>query len=123
MADFQHVAHETSTIAHGTTPLQPKFKVIDHAASGDNELVAAVANKKIRVTNIVMIVAGTVTIRFESGAGGTALTGQMQLTAQTGFAPGFDPTGHFETAVGQSLNLELSGAVSCDGWLKYIELA
>ena len=118
----QHVTHDTSTIADGLTALQPKFAIIDHASSGDNTLVSAVAGKRIRVLNIVMVVSGTVTIRFESGASGTALTGQIALTAQTGFAPGFDPTGHFQTAVGQLLNLELSDAVSCDGWLKYVEV-
>lgn len=99
-----------------------KRKVIDHATSGDNELVAAVANKKIRVYNIVLLSTGTVTARFESAAGGTALTGQLSLTAQVGFAPGHDPCGHFETAAGQALNLELSDAVSVDGWLIYAEV-
>lgn len=116
------VAHQTDVIMNDTTALTPKFAVIDHATSGDNTIVAAVPSKKIRVTNVVLVASGTVTARFESGAGGTALTGQMQLTAQTGFAPGFDPTGHFETASGQLLNLELSGAVSVDGWIKYIEV-
>lgn len=93
--------------------------VIDHATSGDNTLVAAVAGFKIRVYNIVLISAGTMTVRFESGAGGTALTGQMTTGAGTGFAPGFDPFGHFETAAGSLLNLELSAATSADGWLTY----
>jgi hypothetical protein len=99
-----------------------KRKVIDHATSGDNELVAAVAGKKIRVYNVVLISAGTVNVRFESGAGGTALTGQLNLIANVGFAPGHDPNGHFETAAGQALNLELSGAVSVDGWMTYAEV-
>ena len=67
----QHVTHDTSTIADGLTALQPKFAIIDHASSGDNTLVSAVAGKRIRVLNIVMVVSGTVTIRFESGASGT----------------------------------------------------
>jgi len=99
-----------------------KRAVIDAASSGNNEVVAAVASKKIRVHNVVLLSAGTVTVRFESAADGTALTGQMQLTAQTGFAPGFDPTGHFETVAGQALNLELSGAISVDGWITYQEV-
>lgn len=97
-----------------------KRAVIDNATLGDNTLVAAVAGKKIRVLNIVVVSAGTMTIRFESGASGTALTGQMNVAAATGFAPGFDPTGHFETAAGELLNMELSGATSADGWLTYV---
>lgn len=101
---------------------QLKRKIIDSSGSGDNTLVAAVAGKKIRVYQIVLIAAGTVTIRFESGAGGTALTGQMPLTVSTGFSSGWCPVGHFETAVGALLNLELSGAVSVDGWMLYGEI-
>jgi hypothetical protein len=96
-----------------------KHLVIDHATSGDNELLAGVAGEKIRVYNIVLISSGTTTVRFESGAGGTALSGQLSLVANVGFAPGHDPNGHFETAAGQALNLELSAAVSVDGWLTY----
>ena len=99
-----------------------KRAVIDHAGSGDNTLVASVTGKRIRVYDIVLISAGTVTVRFESGAGGTALTGALTLVANTGFAPGFTPYGHFETAAGALLNLELSDAVSVDGWLVYAEI-
>lgn len=92
---------------------------IDNASSGDNTLVAAVTGSKIRVHNLVLVASGTTTVIFQSGAGGTGLTGDMALVANTGFAPGFDPTGHFETAVSTLLNLRLSAAVSVDGWLTY----
>lgn len=93
--------------------------VIDDATSGNNTIVDAVAGKKIRVYDVVLIAADAMTVRFESGAGGTALTGQMTVGAGSGFAPGFNPMGHFETAAGDLLNLELSSAVSADGWLMY----
>lgn len=93
--------------------------VINVASSGDNTIVAAVTGKKIRVHNVVVMAAGAVNVRFESGAGGTALTGIIPLVANVGFAPGFDPTGHFETAEGALLNLELSAAESVDGWITY----
>lgn len=108
--------------AGGATESAPVRVVIDHATSGDNTLVAAIAGKKIRVLDLMLVAAGTVNVRFESGAGGTALTGVINLTAQAGFAPGFNPAGHFEAAAGQLLNLELSGAVSVDGWLVYVEV-
>lgn len=95
--------------------------VIDAAGNGDNTLVAAVAGKKIRVLQCFLIMTGTaVTIRFESAAGGTALTGQMQPTQGGGFVLPFSPVGWFETLEGQLLNLELSGAQSVDGVLKYV---
>lgn len=101
---------------------QPKFAIIDAASSGDNTLVAAVAGKKIRVLNYVLVSAGAVTARFESGAGGTALTGQMTLAASTEVEASSQQWGHFETAAGALLNLELSGAVSVDGHLSYQEV-
>lgn len=97
-----------------------KRAVIDNATLGDNTIVSAVAGKKIRVLNVVLVSAGAMTVRFESGASGTALTGQMTVATGTGFAPGFDPTGHFETAAGELLNLELSAGTSADGWLNYV---
>lgn len=114
----------TSSIAtNDTTHLLPKFAKIDAASSGDNTLVAAVTGKKIRVLALVLVSAGTVTARFESAAGGTALTGQMTLAVNTGFVLPFNPLGWFETVAAELLNLELSGAVSVDGCLTYIEVA
>jgi hypothetical protein len=112
----------TDAIMDGTTALTPKFAIIDAATSGDNTLVAAVTSKKIRVLAAFMVSAGTVNARFESGAGGTALTGQMNLVANSGFVLPFNPVGWFETAVTTLLNLELSGAVSVDGSLVYVEV-
>jgi hypothetical protein len=99
-----------------------KYAIIDAATSGDNTLVAGVTSRKIRVLSAFLMSSGTVTARFESGASGTALTGQVQLIAQTGFVLPFNPAGWFETAAGVLLNLELSGAVSVDGSLTYIEV-
>jgi hypothetical protein len=66
--------------------------------------------------------AGTTTVRFESGADGTALTGQMPLIANTGFSLGMNPIGWFESASGVLLNLELSASISVAGCLRYIEV-
>lgn len=112
----------TDAIQNGTTALTPKFAVIDNATSGDNTIVSAVASKKIRVLSLFLVAAGAVNVRFESGAGGTALTGQMNLAANGGFVLPFNPVGWFETASNTLLNLELSGAVSVDGSLTYVEV-
>ena len=100
-----------------------KFGVIDDATSGDNTLQAAAgAGIKIRVLALFMISAGTATARFESGTGGTALTGQMTLVANSGFTLPYNPEGWFETADNTLLNLELSAAVSMDGCFAYVEV-
>lgn len=96
-----------------------RYAVIDHASNGDNTVITAVTGQKIRVLALFLLSAGTTTVRFESGAGGTALTGQMSLTAQSGFSLPYNPVGWFETAASALLNLELSAAVSVDGCLVY----
>lgn len=96
------------------------YAVIDGATSGDNTIVAATAGKRIRVLAGSLTMTGTlVTIRFESGAGGTALTGQMQPLAGNTITIPYCPMGNFQTAAGSLLNMELSGAQSVDGWIVY----
>lgn len=113
----------TSSLYNGETPLLPKFAKIDAASSGNNTVVAAVTGKKIRVLACFLIMTGTaVTIRFESGADGTALTGQMTPSQGGGFVLPFNPVGWFETAAGDLLNLELGGAQSVDGSVTYVEV-
>lgn len=99
-----------------------KFAAIDAASSGDNTLIAAVTDKKIRILSVFLIAAGAVNVRFESDTGGTALTGQMNLTTNSGFVLPYNPVGHMETVAGELLNLELSGAVSVDGAISYVEV-
>jgi hypothetical protein len=112
----------TDAIIAAGVSLTPKFAAIDAATSGDNTLVTGVTGKKIRVLSLMMISAGTVTARFESGASGTALSGQMNLIANSGFTLPFNPVGWFETAAAALLNLELSAAISVDGMLVYVEV-
>lgn len=120
---MQSVALVTSTVFNGDTPLLPKFAAVDVAGNGNNTLVAAVTGKKIRVLAFFGVMTGTaVTIRFQSGAGGTALTGQMQPSQGGGFVLPFCPVGWFETAASALLNLELGGAQSVDGCLVYVEV-
>lgn len=98
-----------------------QFAVIAAAAGGDNTLVAAVTGKKIRVTALVLVASGGAnTIRFESAASGTALTGQMDILDNGQFVVPHNPVGWFETAASALLNLELSAATAVAGFLKYV---
>jgi hypothetical protein len=114
-------ALDSAAMQSGNDEVTPKFAIIDAATSGDNTLVAAVASKKIRVLSLWLVAAGTVNVRFESGAAGTALSGQANLVVNAGFVLPFNPVGWFETAANTLLNLELSAAISVDGGLTYIE--
>ena len=111
----------TGKIMQGTTARTPTFLPINTATSGDNTLVAAAGSgNKIRVLQVFLMSDGTVDTRFESGAGGTALTGQVPLIANIGYVLPFSPIGWFETAANTLLNLELSGAVNVHGVLAYV---
>jgi hypothetical protein len=103
------------------TRYEVKRAAIAAASSGNNTLVTAVAGKRIVVVHYQMIAAGTVTAKFQSGAGGTDLSGAMALTTNSGASDRFD-RGLFETAAGALLNLSLSGAISVAGYLSYIEV-
>lgn len=96
---------------------------VSAAGSGNNTLVAAVTGKKIKVLSLVLVAASAVTVRLESGASGTALTGVMSLTANGGLQLVLPPTlqgfGWVETAQAVLLNLELGGAVQVSGMLTY----
>lgn len=122
LTDNQGVALQTDVLMNDTTALTPKYEVIDDATSGNNTIISAVSAKKIRVLALFMVSAGDVVARFEDGAGGTALTGQMNLTTNSGFVLPFNPVGWFETTANTLLNLELDGAVSVDGSIVYVEV-
>lgn len=83
--------------------------------------------KKIRVVSMYFMVAGTVTARFESAADGTEITGSMVFDKAGVLGPRditllLNDGGHFETDAADALNLELSGAVLCEGFLNYQEV-
>ena len=101
----------------------PQYAVIAAATMGDNTLVAAVTGKRIRVLAAVLVASGGEnTARFESGAGGTALTGPMDLGADGQLVLPLNGFGWFQTAAGALLNLELSAATSVAGVLVYEEV-
>lgn len=92
---------------------------IDAASSGDNTLVAAVSGQKIRIVSMFLIASGTVTVTLEDGAGGSALSGPIDLTSQTGFVLPESEHGWMETSAGTLLNLSLSDAIQVSGSLTY----
>ena len=107
----------------GGLALVPKFASIDASSSGDNTIVAAVSGKKIRVVALHVTMTGTlVTIAFESGASGTAITGDMTPLKGNSITLPFCPVGWFETTSGVLLNMELGGSQAVAGCLTYIEV-
>ena len=101
--------------------LQLLNETIDDAGSGDNTIVAAPTNGDlIRVMSVLFISSAAVTARFENAANGTALTGQMEIAANGGFVLPFNLAGHWDCSADALLNLELSAATTCDGFIQYV---
>lgn len=96
-------------------------RAVISGASTNNTVVAAVTGKRIRVLCFALICASTVNVKFQS-ATSTDLTGAMPFGANGGIAPPFNPCGHFETNVGELLNLNLSSGVQVSGWIDYQEI-
>lgn len=116
-------ALRTDALYNDTTALTPKFAKIDVASSGNNTLVAAVTSKKIRVIRYTLKAAGAVNVKFQSGAGGTDLSGAMPLAGAGDGVTGAEALlGHLETASGALLNLNLSAGVQVSGHLTYVEV-
>lgn len=113
---------ETNQMTAGGTILTPKFAVISASSSGNNTLVAAVASKKVRVLSLWLTSNGTVNAKFQSGAGGTDISGLAYLVVNTGFVLPYNPVGWFETGSNTLLNLNLSAAIAVGGSLTYVEV-
>lgn len=89
----------------------------------DNTLVAAVTGRRIRVVSCVLVASGGAnSVRFESAAGGTALTGVMDLAADGQLILPQNMAGWFHTVAAELLNLELSAATLVAGVLNYVEV-
>jgi hypothetical protein len=97
------------------------YAIIDEAGAGDNEVIAApAAGFKLLIWGFAFVVAGAVNVRFEGGAGGTALTGVMNFaSAGQGMAVPVGRKPIFEIAAATNFNAELSAAVSIDGFVVY----
>ena len=120
----QHVVAEleSNSIRASGTAMTPKFAAIAASSSGNNTIVAAVNPRKIRVLAVQLVANGAVNAKWQSGAGGTDLTGLAYLAANGGYVLPFNPLGWFETASNTLLNLNLSGAVAVGGSIVYCEV-
>lgn len=116
-------AAESGLMTVAGVPANVKYAPISAASSGNNTIVAAVTSKKIRVLSMFLMAAGAVNAKFQSGAGGTDLSGLLSLDSLgAGMVLGFNPAGWFESASGVLLNLNLSAAVAVGGGISYIEV-
>ena len=95
------------------------FALIDTNASGDNTIVAADVTRKIKVQSYVVVADAALVVRWKSGAG-TSLSGAMSLAANGGVsASAAVGTWLMETAVNQTLVLNLGAAIGARGHVAY----
>lgn len=86
-----------------------KHAWVDVSSSGNNEVIAAIANMKIKVLGVVVVSASANTIYFKSAT--TQISGSKALAANGGFTLPVSPDAPWmETAVGEALNIQLSAA-------------
>lgn len=111
----------TDSIQNGLTALTPKFATISASSSGNTTVVTAVTSKKIRVLRFTLISNGSVNVKFRSSTAGD-LTGAMPTQQYSGTGASFCPVGVFETASGETLQINLDAAVSVGGFLTYVEV-
>lgn len=103
-----------------------RFAKVDATASGSNEIVAAIAGKRIRVVGYSVVASGSVSITWQSA--GTAISGAMALAANGAVASAVStlaPGGVFgvlQTEPGEALNLDMDSATAVGGHLVYVEV-
>lgn len=90
--------------------------VIDSDSAAE-EIVAAVAGKKIIVTSMLLVSTGTDTFQFLSAS--TAITGVMKGAAGAVVVLPYNAKGWFQTAAGEALKSDISSTNNVAGSLTY----
>lgn len=93
------------------------FEPIEQSATAT--LVFGVAGRKIVVLSAWMVASAQVNVKFQSSTGLVDLTGYADCAQFGGFVLNFNAGGWFETAVGDSLILNLASGVAVGGSLSY----
>jgi hypothetical protein len=101
-----------------------KRRPIELATAGSHQVVAAVANREIRVLGVFLMGAGDVDISFRSEPTGTRIIGTASLAADgNGYVlPVGPPVFHWAaTNIGEGLFLHLNAAVAVGGVIVYYD--
>jgi hypothetical protein len=126
--DSAGIVTQVKLSTQGSVPTDTKQGFIIQFASvsvnqaGDNAVVVAVANKRIKVLSAALVSGGTVGLKWRSAT--TDISGTMPLIANSGFVlPASSPGQgcYLQTAAGEALNINLSGGVQVSGHLTYYE--
>lgn len=105
-----------ATIINNVTDLRAPIAV---SSSGVNVIVSAVASKIIVVRAVLLVANAAVNAKWQSHTTPTDLTGLAYLAANGGYVLPYYAGGYFQTLSGESLDLNLSGAVAVGGFVVY----
>lgn len=86
---------------------------INHAANGDNTIIAARTGQRIRVYQLFFVVNAAVNIIFKEGSNN--LTGTINMLANGSFVLDFSGYPWFTTASGSAFLINLSAAQQVSG--------
>ncbi len=119
----------TDALHSGTTALTPKFANILPSGAGNTAIVAAVADKTIRVLSLFVVAGISADVYFNDGTanllGSATKTIPLDNTGAAGsggFSLGFNPLGWFQTAaVNRNMNLN-STTSDVTGCILYVEV-
>lgn len=93
------------------TDLAVQYSFLTPSASGTSTVVAAQGGQRIRVLQLCVITGGANNVKFQSN-GTTDLTALFPLAQNGGFVMPYSDIGWFNTAIGESLTINMTGAVS-----------
>lgn len=104
----------------GGSIITVKRAVIDDTGGGDTTVVAAVSGKRIRVLGLAFAVGAADNVTFKSGS--TALSGAIELLADSPYILPFTRFGWMETATGEALVFTVGATAGIDGHISYAEV-
>lgn len=100
--------------------LNVQYAPINASALGNTTVVAAIPGKSIYIISMEFLVAGDVTVEWQSGTGGTVISKGQAFPANGGKVLPFNPGGWGATASGALLNINLSAAVQVAGSIQFV---
>ena len=98
---------------------QAHHAAISVTSAGDSTIIAAVAGMKIRVVSLFIVSSGgTASLKFQSSTT-TDLMGPIVVEDQSKFDLDINEYGHFNTAAGEALSLNVSNKITLGGAITY----
>lgn len=129
--DTVSAATATDALMSGTTQLTPKFARLSTASSGDQALISAVVDKKLRVIAMqIVCTASTNAIYINDGTDNLYADGTNKLqlddtgaTGPGGYTLPYNPLGWFETgAINRPININLGSTNGVVAIATYVEV-